>query len=246
MRFHKKVVIVLAISLPLYMLIVIKGQIQRKTAETVDVNHFPLLDYANRKPINPSEEPKRLIKNKKYNNKHSQPIGELSEQIYVINEWDVGLPALPVSRSAAVIVGKVSHSEAFLSEDLTNIYSEFTISVDEVIKNDKKAPIKPGDSITTQRLGGRVKLFSGKVVVSQVNHQDLPREGRSYILFLTHEFPIGGALDDDLFILTGYEMRDNQILPLDKTVPGHPISRYKDKSKDDFMNDLLSAIAANP
>ena len=246
MRFHKQVVIVLAITLPLSMLIVIKGQMQRKKAETVDVNQFPLLDYANRKPVNPTEELKRLIKSKKYNNKNSQPIGELSEQIYVINEWDVGLPALPVSRSAAVILGKVTHSEVFLSEDLTSIYSEFTIDVDQVIKNDKKAPLKPGDSITTQRLGGRVRLFSGKVVVSQVNHQDLPHVGRSYILFLTHEFPIGGALDEDLFILTGYEIRDNQILPLDKTVPGHPISTYKDKSKDDFITDLLSAMAANP
>src|SRR5207249_3154274 len=121
-----------------------------------------------------------------------------------------------------------------------------TIQVESVLKNDSKAPIKVGGSIFVQRLGGRVKLFSGKTVVSQVNHQDLPRVGINYVLFLNHLFPTNGTSDDGLFILTGYEIQSNQIIPLDKPVPSHPISRYKGVSKDDFIKDLESAINTNP
>ncbi len=239
MRSNTKYLVLLII---LSIIVVVYPQKQRQVAETVNVNDFPEFDFAHPRLSSPSDEGKRETKSKKYNNKNSLPISESSDQIYVINEWDVNLPALPVDQSAAVIIGQVIDAQAFLSEDRTNIYSEFTIRTDAVFKNDPAAPIKAGESISAERLGGRALLFSGKVVVSQVNHQDLPRIGRNYVFFLNHLLPTNGQMDDGLFILTAYQINGDTIIPLDKPVPGHPILKYRRAAKADFMNDLQAML----
>lgn len=200
-----------------------------------DVNQFPVLDYEKR-----SSAPKSKSR-KKYNSGHALKIGESSGTIWLMNDWDVGLPALPVTKSEAVILGEVTQAEAQLSDDETNIYSEFTIQIAEVLKNDKNFSLGVGNSVVVERFGGRVRLPSGKVIVAQNDKQDLPRVGKRYVLFLI--FLTTNESDKDFHILTGYELRDGKVFPLDKLSASHPITAYTGTNETSFFTDLNKILA---
>jgi hypothetical protein len=231
-------VICFLVALSLTTLLVTRGQKQSESEDQPDVSQFPTLEYQKR--INSSQ--KQQHKSKKYNSRHAPIITEASDKIFLISDWDLRLPALPVARSAAVIVGEITDAKAHMSDDETKIYSEFAVRVDDVLKDDGKVPIGPGSSIIVERSGGRVRFPSGKVVVSAVNHQDLPRIGKRYVLFLTHDSPNGGD-SEDFTILTGYELSNGLVFPLDKPVAGHPILNYKGANETSFFNDLTLALS---
>lgn len=210
----------------------------RQTDE-VDTTQFPITDYSAAEISDLNVRAKREAKGKKYNNRAAPQISESSDGIFTIGDWEVGLPALPVSRSSAVVIGEITDAQAHLSEDGTNIYSEFVVQVEQILKNDNQVPI--GNSIAVERSGGRVRLPSGKVVTARTNHQDLPRIGRRYVLFLTHDFS-SGVNTESLNILTGYELRENRVFPLDKLGPKHPINSYKGADEASFLNDLAKVL----
>ncbi|MBC8029789.1 MAG: hypothetical protein H7Z16_06740 [Pyrinomonadaceae bacterium] len=221
----------LLIATILSTLIVIKGQKQAEKDQP-EVSRFPTIEYQNRKPANLSA---KQQKRRKKHNSRSPAINENTDQILMTSNWELGLPALPIAKSVAVVIGEVTNAQAYFSEDESRIYSEFNFRVDEVLKNHDK-PF--GDSILVERLGGRVKFPSGKVAVSSVAHQDLPQVGKRYILFLIHEY----SGDGDYTILTGYELRNGLVFPLDKPGSGHPILAYKGVAETSFRNDLISAL----
>jgi hypothetical protein len=212
----------------------------RQTDE-VDTTQFPITDYSAAGTADLKVRAKRDAKGKKYNDRYAGRISESSDGIFTIGDWEVGLPALPVSRSSAVIIGEIIDAQAYLSEDGSNIYSEFVVQVQQILKNDNQVPI--GNSIAVERSGGRVRLPSGKIVTARTNHQDLPRVSRRYVLFLTYEF--SGVNTESLNILTGYEVRDGRVFPLDKLGPKHPINSYKGADEASFLNDLAKALV-NP
>lgn len=212
-----------------------------ETIEEADVSQFPIVDYVIEKGLAVKERAKWEAKGKKYNSRHVPPLNEFSNQVFSFVDWERGLPALPFDRSSAVIIGEITGAEAHLSSDETKIYSQFTVRVDAVLKNDELAALNPQSKITVERPGGRVRFPSGKIVVAAVSNQDLPRIGRRYVLFLTHDFIMGGRYNDTFFILTGYELRNGKVSPLDKVSSGHPISAYKGIDEEAFLRDLTSA-----
>lgn len=212
-----------------------KGQDQK----SIDFGHYPLVEYVS-SATDPS--PKRKDKSKKYNSKHAPRISESSGQIFHITDWDRNLPALPASRSAAIVIGKVVDAKAYLSEDEANVYSEFSIRVDEILKNDNQNPLTVGGTFLADREGGRVRLPSGKIVVAAVSHQDMPRVGKTYVLFLTNSFPKSGETEG-LYLLTAYELSESGVFPLDQVLDSHPIARYKGTNRQTFLTDLRNAIA---
>jgi hypothetical protein len=112
---NKKSLIPLA-AIILTSLLVINGQKAKNDAQP-DVSQFPILDYEKKSTALKSDNKER----KKYNNRHAPRISESSDRIFSMNDWEVNLPALPVAKSAAVIVGEVTQAQAQLSEDETNI-----------------------------------------------------------------------------------------------------------------------------
>lgn len=201
--------------------------------------------YASPTETDPNKRLRRQAKSKKYNDKHAPRLTEVSDQIFDLSDWDVRLPALPVAQSVAIIIGEITEARAFLSDDQTNVYSEFSVRVDEVLKNENKNPISLGKLLVLERKGGRVRFPSGKIAVSLVNHQDLPHTGKRYVLFLTHQFPLGGEIQD-FYILTGYEFQGGRVFPLDKLPFGHPITTYKGRDETSFLTDLRVAINSAP
>jgi hypothetical protein len=242
MRQNWKTVICFLVAITMTALLVINGQKQSTNEDQPDVTQFPTVDYQNRKPVNSSE--KQRNKSKKYNSRYAPVITEASDTIFLTSDWDLRLPALPVARSSAVIIGEITNAQAQLSDDQTKIYSEFVVQINEILKNDDKAPLGVGNSVVVERAGGRVRFPSGKIVVSSTNHQDLPHFGKRYLLFLNHDSPNGGD-SEDFTILTGYELRDGRVFPLDKPGLGHPILAYKGTSEISLLNDLVIALA-NP
>lgn len=193
-----------------------------KPSEDLGVSHFPILDYQKKTSDK---------KGRKYNIRHAPKVSDTNE-IYSIIEWEAELPALPIAKSAAVVVGQVTKAEAQLSEDETNIFSEFTIQITDVLKNDD---LKVGNSLVVERSGGRVRLPSGKVVVARVDKQDLPRIGKRYAFFLLNQ-------GNDFIILTAYELMDGKVFPLDKLPSSHPIGAYAGTSEACFFTDLKALV----
>ena len=213
-----------------------------ETIEEADVSQFPIVEYVAEKGLVGNERAKWEAKGKKYNSRHVPAINEFSNQVFSFIDWERGLPAFPFERSSAVIIGEITGAEAHLSSDETKIYSEFTVHIDEVLKNDKQVALNPQSKIKVERPGGRVRFPSGKIVIAAVSNQDLPRIGRRYVLFLTHDFIMGGQYGETFFILTGYELRKGKIFPLDKVSSGHPINVYNGSDEEAFFKDLMSAL----
>jgi len=239
MRQNWKTVLCFLVVLSLTALLGIGGQKkdQKTKDEEPDISQFPTVEYLNQRV----KTDKQKARSKKYNSK-APPITEDTDKIFVASDWDLRLPALPVKISSAVIIGEVTDAQAYLSDDQTEIYSEFTVQIQQVLKNDNKAPLDVGNSVVVERLGGRVKFPSGKIVIASTNHQDLPRSGKRYVFFLTHEGPEAKPYED-FHILTGYELRDGQVFPLDKPGPDHPITAYKGASETSLLNELAVALA---
>jgi hypothetical protein len=139
--------------------------------QDIDTNQFPTAEFGVTSS-DPNERARWQTKSKKYNNKHAPRISESSDVIFLIEDWDTRLPAFPVARSAAVVTGEIREVRAYLSEDGTNIYSEFSIQVDEILKNDPLNTVITGGTLIAERRGGRVRFPSGKIVTSQVIYQD--------------------------------------------------------------------------
>lgn len=207
----------------------------------IDTSHFPTAEYG--LTLSDAKERARWqAKSRKYNSKYAARIDESSDQIFLIVDWDTGLPAFPVAQSAAIAIGQITDARAYLSEDGTNIYSEFSIQVDEILKNDFLNPLATGGSLIAERQGGRVRLPSGKIVTSRVNHQDMPRTGRRYVFFLRRTISTGSD-SDCIQLLTAYELREGRVFPLDKVLEGHPINQYKGKTEQEFLTELRAVIA---
>lgn len=212
--------------------------------QDIDTSQFPTAEFG----VIPSDAKERArwqAKSKKYNKKHLGRISEASDRIFTIVDWDVGLPAFPVARSAAIVTGEVTDARAYLSEDGTGIYSEFSIQVDEILKNDPLNPVTAGVPLFAEREGGRVRFPSGKIVTARVVNQDMPRPGRRYVFFLRRR-SLTGSDSEGLHLLTAYELREGRVVPLDKVSEKHPINQYKGKAEEEFLTELRAFIVDCP
>ena len=79
------------------------------------------------------------------------------------------------------------------------------------------------------------KFPSGRVHLYMTNEQDMPQIGSSYVLFLAD--PNNETV---LQIVSGYELRDGKVYPLDDL----PNSRtYPDADETTFLSELRTKIA---
>jgi len=117
-------------------------------------------------------------------------------------------PALPGEESDLVIVGIVSSAKGYLSEDKSGAYSEYSLTVSEVLKGKVKLV---GSQITAERFGAKVILPGGRVVVVWNTNNGVPQVGHRYVLFLRHD-----REGEDYPIITGYELVNGRVNSLDR------------------------------
>lgn len=225
---------------------------QEKQVES-HLRKLPVVDYETPEPSDPDRRNKRRAKSKKYNDRGcARPdISEIEKGV-LNNEWERGLASpLPSAQSSAVFVGKVTDAQAHLSEDRTNVYSEFTVQVEEVLKNDGAEPIAAGATVVAERQGGRVRFRSGRIASVYVSGQSMPEAGRRYLFFLgfnpyeaNTKSLTGPRGAMSRHILTAYELRAGKVLPLDYA-GGVSFQDYKGKDETAFMDEVRRSIAAS-
>lgn len=218
----------------------LRGEVQKPTSKpsrkVPDLSRFPIADFSAAEPSDPGERSKRRERGKKYNaSDWGVNPQSVSDNTVRVDSVDPNLPAFPTDQSTAVIIGTLTNSRAYLSTDKTGVYSVFTVSVEEVLKNSSKVTLSNGISIEVEREGGRVKFPSGRLHSYIVNEQSMPQPGLRYVFFLT------GGNDEPVFqILTGYELSQGIVHPLDELSQPKAYESFETTS---FLTELRTKIA---
>jgi hypothetical protein len=146
------------------------------------------------------------------------------------NEGGIELPALPVRESSYIVLGKVTSAEAHLSQNKLNVYSEFKVSVEKVFKT--ATAISEGTEIVVDRIGGFVKYPNGHTILYRISDFDMPLNGERYLFFLTSK-------NEDLSILTAYELSAKGVQPLDRAPQ---FEKYRGASEEALLEQLRDSL----
>ena len=182
--------------------------------------------------------------NKVRGSRRGKPIAELPAGVEPLptsaHMWGE-LSALPVAQSDAVVLGEVTDRRVTLTEDRMDIFSEFSVHLDTVFK-DAQGSLAPGGLIQVFRPGGTVRFASGKVQRYTISKLGYPRQGGTYVLFLKRDE------EGDFSVLTGYELRNDNVLPLDGDAADPKkdlkFGVYRGASPDAFLAELKKAVQA--
>ena len=194
-----------------------------------DESRFPIADYSAEAPSDAQERAKRFEKGKKYDkSKWAVHPDAPSDTVVLLHSVDRTLPALPFDQSSAVVVGQLMDARAYLSNDKSGVYSVFTVQVNEVLKNSTKTPITRGSAREVERDGGRVRFPNGRLHMYKIGGLDMPKTGLRYVLFLNDG-------ESGYQILTGYELKDGKVYPLDD-IP--KLRTYENADELSFLSEL--------
>ena len=217
-----------------------QSAVPQKKSEGDVQDPMPIANYndvADTKKNTGSQGEKRASKNKKHNSGRTVQISELPsdvETLPLINHSLIRLPALPVDKSDLILIAEIIDSKAFLSDDKTEVYSEYTVSATGVFKNISSLFVASGTSIVAERNGGAIRFPSGRIQNYRISKQGVPQIGQTCLLFLKRNLQ-----DDDFSILTGYELRNGKVYSLDKE---EQFLAYTNTDKDTFLSEITKAI----
>lgn len=188
-------------------------------------------------PFNDKEKALRQAKNRRYDKirQGKTPLTELADNVGGVGiQGEAPRSPLPVAESDAVVIGTITNTQPYLSENKTSIYSEFTVFVEEVFKSAGQAAIKPGESLIVDQPGGALRLTNGRVLRFQVAALGrLPHACKRYVLFLQR-----ANGEQDLSIIKGYELDNGIVSPL--LLGGS----YDGMAEAEFLN-MVRAIVDN-
>ena len=229
------------------------GQSKKTALEQADEDFYTLVDFNAPLPADPKEHARRQARAKRYDMVVEKGVDPSLFAITEKRESFFGTPptdmprevALPVSQSDAVVIGFLGDAKAFLTNDKTDIGSEFTVRVEDVLKDNPLSVLRTGDSITTLRFGGGVRFPSGKIIRTGMWGRPLPKEGRRYLFFLKYNNDEG----NDYLILTAYELTAGKVSPLDGIVPGGNVDleyaayrKYDGADIDAFIREVRNLL----
>jgi hypothetical protein len=208
-----------------------QGQARRK--EELDKD-FPVANYNEPDPADPVERAERREKNKRYDRANLVSVhpNVKDTEVAVFYEGSNVVPALPTAISEVVVIGEVLNAKAYLSNDKTNVYSELTLRVSEVLKNKSPNPLVTTNLILAQRAGGFVTYPNGHKMLYRVVGHGMPGVGRRYLLFLN---TITGS--QTYQILTGYELGANGAFPLDYSEQFHAYAGTDEETLSKAVRD---------
>lgn len=181
----------------------------------------------------------RVLTNKRYDNKgwvvstinnpRTAGVGRITE--------DEPPPLFPLEESTLVVVGEVVKVNAFLSNDKGSVYTEFTVRVDDLLKNgdsNKSGPKK----VIADREGGVVVYPGPQRVLYQDSDIGLPRLGSKYLFFLTKDDE-----SPNYRIITSYDLDGGRPLQMEM---GRNFDEFKDSDKTVFIEKVRNKIARRP
>ena len=199
-------------------------------------SQFPVVDY-DAPESDSADRAERILKNNRYDNKgilgvSSELPGDGEGQSHSFDT--VPYAGIPVLESEIIIIGEILKAEAFLSNNKKAVYSEFTVRIDEVLKNNSENLTKD-NRIVFDRQGGTVRYKNGKTRVYNIRPYGMPRVGKRYVLFLRNL-----EKSPNYEIVTGYELKaDNTIVNLDDFPQ---FEEYKGTDEKSFMKTVRETI----
>lgn len=140
----------------------------------------------------------------------------------------------------AVVVGEVKSKFSQISEEGAFLFTDYDLSVQEVLKNASRAPIPPAAEVTVTRTGGAAKLNGHTISTVDLAQKPLAVGGR-YLLFLrlipaTGAYSsLGGTYYDDSFELRSGDITQVSDLPL-------PFGPNRAAGEVTFLTQVRSAI----
>ena len=170
---------------------------------------------------NPKEREVRSAKNTRYNTGGADLTVERPQDSEILFEqvWPA-VDFIPAAESAVVVVGRVIKAQPYLSSDLSRIYTEITIAVDDLLKQDQDKRVTATKTVVIDRLGGALKLKTGRIARDEIQIDNLGNLelGRRYLVFAR-------AINDgkDISLIKSYELIDGKVFTNDSR-PGRLIS----------------------
>lgn len=228
---------------------------QTKVHEQHDKSTYPIADYDGKEPADLNMQALRRARAKRHNIQLGATVKVDVRRLMLTEQSNSSWggppshaaiePALPASQSDVIVVGQVTSAQAFLSEDKTNVYSEFTILIDEILKNNSSIGLTAGNTLTAVRSGGAVRFPSGKVIQRGFGGKPFPLLNGRYVFFLNYE-----KEQQDYPIITAYELRGGVVFPLDGfdidgrlLEPYAQYQQYKGWNEADFLSKVRESIA---
>ncbi len=216
------------------------GQVGTQNQDGGDV----VLDYETYKEKTVSI--KRKEKSKTFNSPSKpafkRPIKEFPPDSNSMRIIHLGRPnrnALPIERSAAILLGIVTDKKVHMSDDETRVYTDYEVKIEKVYK-DFSESLRPGSVTTFARLGGDVRFKSGRVQKYKVAGNGVVKKGRRYLLFVKN------LNFEDLDILTAYEFSDRKVTAVDEKYHDRPTPnpylKYDNADQTKLLLDLKIAL----
>jgi len=195
-------------------------------------NKFPVANYDEPEPTDPVEKAARKEKQKRYDGPSIVARKPHPSDVEVNSIYEgPQLPALPTSKSNVIVLGTVQSGEAHLSENKKNVYSEFTVQLDNVLKADVSLPTN--NIITVDREGGIVAYPNGQQILYRTSRENMPSIGRRYVFFLQY-------VNQDFRILTAYELRRDRVVPLDDL---DQFQKFAGQDATTFLSDIRNMLS---
>jgi hypothetical protein len=200
-------------------------------------SQFAVADLEEAEPADPQQLAKRKAKSKRYDKLGlvSKQVPDYVDETALYSHWQENLPAFPVEQSHAIIIGETLDSQAHLSNDKSGVYTESSVRISEILKQDSSSSLVSGAVISVDRPGGFVKYPNGRKVLYRVVGLNMLRVRKQYVLFL------GDASDGGNYrVITGYELMVGGVSPLDEAAH---FDKYRGMAKTPFLNAVCAAIA---
>lgn len=161
-----------------------------------------------------------------------------AEHIYLrILDYAGQAPALP-SIAQAAVVGVVTKGTAFVSRDHTYVYSDFSITVDEILRQDSALPIS-STPVIGQSPGGSIQFPSGHITHYVIKSEGFPIVGGHYLFFLWRP---DNQIVNRYAIVAAYQIEGDVVHPL---VDRSPFTDYDNMSATKFLNEVRAALSTN-
>lgn len=176
----------------------------------------------------------RTKKNGRFNkSKRAYELEEQKEGEYSGTLLETEPPVLPVTTDL-IVVGNIQKRQTYLSDNITIVYTELTVQIEEILKNNPSAPIDPYHHLIVDREGGAIWMPSGRIFRYLVAHLGIPEVGKRYVLFLQSE------TEGDYKLVSGYELTNRKaIIPLEDFADRAPLL---DLTEAQFLDLLKQKI----
>lgn len=142
---------------------------------------------------------------------------------------------LPIS-GTMIVIGTVTTGKAYINQGHDGVFSEYKVTVSDVLKPDPDSRTVAGDEITTWQPGGSLQFHSGYIKHVVIAGRGFPEVGTQYVLFLRST----DKNAKDYAISTAFSIKDQLVSPLNDA---QDQAAFDGMRLQDFLTKLRQEIS---